>query len=65
MPVIPPLVSTSNTRKLRVSPKAWPLSQGVSGHGTHSTVVRTAVMVRSETSVMKALGSAGGIAGRA
>ncbi len=36
MPVMPPLVSTSSTRKLRVSPKAWPLSHGVSGHGTRS-----------------------------
>ena len=25
---------------LRASPKAWPLSQGVSGHGTRSKVVR-------------------------
>src|SRR5580693_4056514 len=47
MPVMPPLVSTSTTRKLRASPKAWPLSHGVCGHGTRSMVVRTAVMVMS------------------
>src|SRR5580704_9769414 len=47
MPVMPPFVSTSTTRKLRASPKAWPLSHGVCGHGTRSMVVRTAVMVMS------------------
>ena len=47
MPTMPPLVSTSTTRKLRASPNAWPLSHGVSGHGTRSLVVRTAVMVMS------------------
>src|SRR5580704_9403790 len=47
MPVMPPFVSTSTTRKLRASPKAWPLSQGVCGHGTRSMVVRMAVMVMS------------------
>src|ERR1700719_2875117 len=44
---MPPLVSTSTTRKLRASPHAWPLSHGVCGHGTRSMVVRTAVMVMS------------------
>src|SRR5271167_507576 len=47
MPVMPLLVSTSTTRKPRLSPKAWPFSHGVFGHGTRSIVVRTAVMVRS------------------
>src|SRR5580704_7438355 len=47
MPVMPPLVSTSSTRKPRLSPKAWPLSHGVLGHGTRSVVVRMALMVRS------------------
>src|ERR1700675_4482988 len=47
MPVMPPLVSTSTTRMLRASPKAWPLSHGVCGHGTRSIVVRMALMVMS------------------
>ena len=47
MPTMPPLVSTSTTRRLRASPKAWPLSHGVSGHGTRRMLVRTAVMVMS------------------
>ena len=47
MPTMPPLVSTSSTRRLRASPNAWPLSHGVSGHGTRSMVVRTALMVMS------------------
>src|SRR5579864_7090742 len=47
MPTIPPEVSTSMTRMLRASPKAWPLSQGVCGHGTRSMVVRMALMVMS------------------
>ena len=47
MPTMPPLVSTSSTRMLRASPKAWPLSQGVCGHGTLSMVVRMALMVMS------------------
>ena len=32
---------------LRASPKAWPLSHGLRGHGTRSIVVRTALMVMS------------------
>src|SRR5437899_12957982 len=47
MPTMPPLVSTSSTRKVRASPKAWPLSQGVSGHGTRRRVVRIASIVMS------------------
>src|ERR1700749_2520686 len=47
MPTMPPLVSTSSTRRLRASPKAWPLSHGSLGHGTRSMVVRTALMVMS------------------
>src|ERR1041385_8593741 len=56
MPTMPPLVSTSSTRRLRASPKAWPLSHGVSGHGTRSMVVRTALMVMS--AVLSVIGSA-------
>src|SRR5262249_48153261 len=47
MPTMPPLVSTSTTRMLRVSPNAWPLSHGSSGHGMRRMVVRTDVMVMS------------------
>src|SRR5712691_4077911 len=47
MPTMPPLVSTSSTRKVRASPKAWPFSQGVSGHGTRRRVVRIALIVMS------------------
>src|SRR5262249_23320443 len=47
MPTMPPLVSTSSTRRLRASPKACPSSHGVSGQRTRRRVVRLAVMVRS------------------
>src|SRR5580704_5427013 len=47
MPTMPPFVSTSSTRNLRESPKAWPLSQGFCGHGTLIIVVRMALMVMS------------------
>src|SRR5277367_5497371 len=51
MPLMPPLVSTSSTRILRLSPKAWPLSHGVSGHGTRSMEVRMAAIVMSDINV--------------
>src|SRR6266511_548646 len=47
MPTMPPLVSASSTRMLRASPKAWPFSQGLSGHGTRNRVVRMALIVVS------------------
>src|SRR3974377_1044088 len=59
MPAMPPLVSTSRTRRLRASPKAWPLSQGVSGHGTRSRVVRMAAMVMSGMVLLSGLEIAG------
>src|SRR6266436_5423324 len=57
MPTMPPLVSTSSTRRLRASPKACPLSHGVWGQETRRRVVWMAVMVRSGMRGTRAIGA--------
>jgi hypothetical protein len=56
MPTMPPLVSTSSTRRLRASPKACPLSHGVCGQGTRRRLMRMAVMVMSVMRFPRAAG---------
>src|SRR5215510_15992659 len=47
MPVMPPVVSTSQTRISRVAPSAAPFSQGSSAQGTRSIVTLMLLMVIS------------------
>src|SRR5262245_54750554 len=47
IPTMPPCVSTSSTRMLRLSPNACPFIQGDSGQGRRSNVVRSSRIVMS------------------